>query len=167
MNWLKWLYNWLRLKSRREVLTFIGSGIAALAVAAWAVATHEAAKSEGTTSTSTVTTAAPSIAVSPTVSPTISPTINTTVSPTIENKPTVVVTPPTEPQLQVQVDYNLCVGEYERSCPIHNAYGYCGTNVSAWAAGKCGELLSSVQVQSYGGNKCGYAIYHVTCTARE
>jgi hypothetical protein len=34
------LFQWLKPKSRRDVLTFIGSGIAAVVVAAWAVLTY-------------------------------------------------------------------------------------------------------------------------------
>jgi len=38
---MKWLYNWLKPKTRREILAFIGAAIAAVAAATWGVATHE------------------------------------------------------------------------------------------------------------------------------
>lgn len=58
----------------------------------------------------------------------------------------------------------VCTGEYERACQPHDAYLYCYVDVSAWAKGRC-EKSSVQQLNSRGGNKCGYALYEVLCTS--
>jgi S1-C subfamily serine protease len=61
------------------------------------------------------------------------------------------------------VTYRVCTGEYERACQGHDAYFYCYTNVDDWAKSMC-EISKVQQLNSYGGNKCGYTLYAVICT---
>jgi hypothetical protein len=96
------LYNWLKPKSRRDVLAFIGSGIAAVVAAAWGFYIHETEKKEPTSATIQTN---PTLIVSPNISP------------TIENKPVINVLPATAPA--AEVTYQLCVGHRpgEDLCP--------------------------------------------------
>jgi len=58
--------------------------------------------------------------------------------------------------------YRLCIGEYERACQTHDAYLYCGANPEIWARDRCSSY-SILQLNSYGGNKCGYSLVEVQC----
>ena len=64
--------------------------------------------------------------------------------------------------------FTVCEGEYERACQAHEAYTYCGT-INATAESLCRRSVTTysgftlVQLNSYGGNKCGYGIFRVTC----
>jgi hypothetical protein len=64
----------------------------------------------------------------------------------------------------ITTQYTVCSGEYERACQPHDAYLYCGGNVQAWANQRCGSATVQ-RVNTYGGNKCGYSIDRVICTA--
>lgn len=59
--------------------------------------------------------------------------------------------------------YTVCSGEYERACQAHDAYLYCYSDVQAWANARCGSSIVQ-RVNTYGGNRCGYAIDRVICT---
>jgi hypothetical protein len=67
----------------------------------------------------------------------------------------------TAPKLPTQT-YRICVGEYERACQPHEVYLYCGINVEAWAKDRCTSPRIR-QLNSYGGNKCGYSLVEVIC----
>jgi len=61
----------------------------------------------------------------------------------------------------------VCDGEYEKACQAHEAYVYCG-QTETWATSFCkGAGLSgahqSLRLNTYGGNKCGYAITRIIC----
>jgi hypothetical protein len=58
----------------------------------------------------------------------------------------------------------VCTGEYERACDPHDAYLYCNVDLNAWAKGLC-EKFKITQLNSRGGNKCGYSLYEVLCTS--
>jgi len=70
---------------------------------------------------------------------------------------------PENPQTLPTVTYKLCSGEYQRACQPHDVYLYCYTDIRAWAAARCTSFTSS-RYNTYGGNKCGYAMDLVTCT---
>ena len=64
-------------------------------------------------------------------------------------------------------EFNVCEGEYETRCPPHEAYTYCGT-IASWAANACKSAgmtgtPSVIELQSRGGNKCGYGLFRVIC----
>lgn len=63
----------------------------------------------------------------------------------------------------VTVVYRVCSGEYERACQQHDAYFYCYADIAAWANARCGSYKIS-RLNTYGGNKCGYALDAVICT---
>jgi hypothetical protein len=69
--------------------------------------------------------------------------------------------PPVSPPIVSR--YRVCTGEYERSCDSHDVYMYCYTDIQAWANGKCAKG-QVVELNSRGGNKCGYSLYEVICT---
>lgn len=69
---------------------------------------------------------------------------------------------PTPPP-PVTVTYTVCSGEYERACQPHDAYLYCNGDVHGWAQARCASFTTT-RVNTYGGNKCGYAIDRVICT---
>jgi hypothetical protein len=64
----------------------------------------------------------------------------------------------------ITVTYKVCSGEYERACQPHDVYVYCYTDVAAWAKARCGSYTVQ-RINTYGGNKCGYSIDAVICTA--
>jgi hypothetical protein len=63
----------------------------------------------------------------------------------------------------ITTTYKICTGEYERACQPHDVYMYCGVSPETWARNKCASY-SVRQLNSYGGNKCGYELYEVLCT---
>jgi hypothetical protein len=65
------------------------------------------------------------------------------------------------PQLP-PVMYKVCSGEYERACQQHDVYLYCYADVKAWASAHCTTFTVS-RYNTYGGNKCGYAMDLVSC----
>jgi hypothetical protein len=58
--------------------------------------------------------------------------------------------------------YRICTGEYERACQTHDVYMYCYESPENWAKNRCSNY-SVRQLNSYGGNKCGYSLYEVLC----
>ena len=64
----------------------------------------------------------------------------------------------------IVAQYTVCSGEYERACSAHDSYLYCYSDVQAWANARC-ESAKVVRLNTYGGNKCGYAIDRVFCTS--
>jgi hypothetical protein len=62
--------------------------------------------------------------------------------------------------------YSVCETEYERTCPAHDSYAYCGT-VKATAASLCQQSGSSsytlVKLSGRGGTKCGVGMFRVIC----
>jgi hypothetical protein len=153
-------FSWLRPKSRRDVLGFVGAGIAAVTVAIWTVATHDWTGKQNESLAQTTTTN-PNITVSPTISPTINPTF--------ENKPTITVAPSKEPATEVSVEYIVCTGH--GGCPWphsrYNVYLPCGSNIEAWAATQCAKLTRILETETRSGGACGYALFHITCSARK
>jgi hypothetical protein len=63
------------------------------------------------------------------------------------------------------VNYKVCLGEREEHCQAHDRYQYCYTYpaLAAWATAICGVAPVIQQYNSYGGDKCGYAMYMVIC----
>ncbi|MFK4616731.1 hypothetical protein [Bradyrhizobium diazoefficiens] len=59
--------------------------------------------------------------------------------------------------------YRICTGEYERACQPHDVYLYCAVPPESWARERC-ATYSIMQLNNYGGNKCGYGLYEVLCT---
>jgi hypothetical protein len=65
--------------------------------------------------------------------------------------------------------FSVCEGEYERNCPNHDAYTYCGT-ITGWAEQAC-KIQNSpepakyrlIKLQDRSGNRCGYALWRVMC----
>jgi hypothetical protein len=66
------------------------------------------------------------------------------------------------PQMNPTRYYKICTGEYERACQPHDVYLYCGVNPEIWARDRC-TTYSIQQLNSYGGNKCGYGLLEVQC----
>jgi hypothetical protein len=68
-----------------------------------------------------------------------------------------------------QTTFSVCEGEYERNCPDHDAFTYCGT-INGWAVQAC-KIQNSreppkfqlIKLQDRSGNKCGYALWRVIC----
>jgi hypothetical protein len=60
--------------------------------------------------------------------------------------------------------FRVCTGEYERACDPHDAYLYCGVDPASWAKGRC-DSFKVQQLNSRGGNKCGYTLFEVLCTS--
>jgi hypothetical protein len=63
--------------------------------------------------------------------------------------------------------FSVCEGEYERRCPPHEGYTYCGT-IDGFATNLCQQSgatgdFTKVKLTDIGGNKCGYAMWRVTC----
>jgi hypothetical protein len=67
------------------------------------------------------------------------------------------------PSTPITTTYRICSGEYERACQQHDVYMYCYENPENWAKDRC-TTYSVRQLNSYGGNKCGYNLYEVLCT---
>jgi hypothetical protein len=63
----------------------------------------------------------------------------------------------------IVAQYTTCIGEYERACQPHDSYFYCYHDIQAWANARC-ESAKVVRLNTYGGNKCGYAMDRVFCT---
>ncbi|MBH5396324.1 hypothetical protein HZZ13_00620 [Bradyrhizobium sp. CNPSo 4010] len=65
--------------------------------------------------------------------------------------------------------FSVCEGEFERNCPDHDAFTYCGT-INGWAEQAC-KIQNSreppkyrlIKLQDRSGNKCGYAQWKVIC----
>jgi hypothetical protein len=81
-------------------------------------------------------------------------------SPVLTQSPT---TSPTPPQTTTR-SFRVCTGEYERACDAHDAYLYCGVDPASWAKGRC-DSFKVQQLNSRGGNKCGYTLFEVICTS--
>jgi hypothetical protein len=82
--------------------------------------------------------------------------------PRLKNTTPVAVGSENTPQLPT-VTYKICSGEYERACQQHDVYLYCYQDVKAWAGAHCAASTVS-RYNTYGGNKCGYAMDLVSCT---
>jgi hypothetical protein len=67
----------------------------------------------------------------------------------------------TSPPVETRT-YKVCTGEYERACQLHDVYLYCGQSVEAWASARCTSHRVR-RLNTYGGNKCGYATDEITC----
>jgi hypothetical protein len=139
---MKALFRWLSSKNRREILSFLGAGIAAIAVGTWTVMTYSQDKKE-----------APSETISPTISP------------TIENKPVINVHPAQPPAGQIEVTYQVCFGEYQKRCPPNTTFVYCG-KLASWATKECGKYIA-ITLSGRPGDKCGYGVVQVKCVANE
>ncbi|SHN73493.1 hypothetical protein SAMN05444170_2492 [Bradyrhizobium erythrophlei] len=72
--------------------------------------------------------------------------------------PTPSPTPPTPPTV-----YRICAGEYERACPPHDVYLYCGSSIEGWAKDRC-TAYTARRLNTYGGNKCGYSLDEIICS---
>ena len=71
-------------------------------------------------------------------------------------------TPTPTPTAVAVTTYKICTGEYEKQCQPHDVYLYCYADLKTWASAKCNSFTSS-RYNTYGGNKCGYAMDLVTC----
>ncbi len=75
----------------------------------------------------------------------------------------------TPPPSSQPTTFSVCEGEYERSCPDHEAFTYCGT-INGWAEQAC-KIQNSrelpkyrlIKLQDRPGNKCGYGLWKVIC----
>ena len=77
------------------------------------------------------------------------------------NQGTVINNPPPPPSI-THTPY--VQAKYEGRCQGHDVYMYCYADVQAWADAH-GVTSALVQrANTYGGNKCGYAIDKVICT---
>jgi hypothetical protein len=78
--------------------------------------------------------------------------------------PQIIGAPAQEPsQSNGTITYTVCSGEIEKGCLQHTAYLYCNADVGAWANSRCSSSRIT-RVNTYGGGRCGYAIYSVVCT---
>ena len=89
------------------------------------------------------------------------PPAHPSASPTPAPSPT-----PAAPQVPQEVtrSFRVCTGEYERACDPHDTYLYCYVDLDAWAKARCTRYKTQ-QLNSRGGNKCGYSLYEVLCTS--
>jgi hypothetical protein len=69
-------------------------------------------------------------------------------------------------EVTTAVHYKVCKGEYEGSCRPHDAYISCDATVEAWATRTCTKFGVGV-LSDVSGNRCGYALYDVTCTVKQ
>jgi hypothetical protein len=70
-------------------------------------------------------------------------------------------------------EYRVCVGEYERGCPVeHDIYLYCYASAQVIAARVCTKTVNGnsqsapfklIMLGSRGGNKCGYSWFKLVC----
>jgi hypothetical protein len=60
------------------------------------------------------------------------------------------------------VNYRMCIGEYESACKAHDIYEYCYYDPRTWSKAHCGSSILQ-EYDSYGGNKCGYAMWMIIC----
>jgi hypothetical protein len=145
------LYNWLKPKTRRDVLTFVGGGVAAVVIAAWAVVTHEPAKKDVST---------PTMNASPSI------TVNPTISPTIQQNPIITVAPQTAPLPTIEATYQLCHADddWRRLCPKGSVFLNYNDSLAEWAKKKCREFQTSDR-KTYQGGAHGAEVVTIKCTA--
>jgi hypothetical protein len=160
------IYHWLSNRTRREVLGFVGTGMAVIIGAAWAVYTefnkngHAGEKSPPPQINQTVQN-----------NPTITQSPQVVQSPTItnENNPTINVTTPSkpEPTTKIEMTFMVCQGEYAGQCPVKTDYFiHCDSRLEDFVAEKCVNLQRALlRMQAGHGGGCGYSVTKVTCTA--
>jgi cellulose biosynthesis protein BcsQ len=63
------------------------------------------------------------------------------------------------------VTYTVCAGELQANCPTNAIYQYCGFSADDWAKSRCSKFTTKT-ISDTPGNKCGYAIFQITCIPR-
>lgn len=147
----RFLPSWMLDEKKQKAVAFVGVGIAAVIAGAWAVLVFVVDKGSKAADAG---------------KPGITINNNPTISPQMNQNVTVAAPPPPVPSMKVEVTHDICVGEYENKCPKgkYTDYAYCGT-LDDVAVKLCGALYKKVTQQTYAGNKCGYAVIKVVCTA--
>jgi hypothetical protein len=145
---------WMMDEKKTKAVAFLGTGIAVVVAGLWAVFVFSTDKSSKAADAGKQST--PGITINN--NPTINPQINQNV--------TVAPAPSPGPSMKVEVTHEICVGEYESRCPKgkYTDYASCGMLDDA-AVKLCNGLYNKFAQQSYPGNKCGYTVVKVVCTA--
>jgi hypothetical protein len=143
---MRGIFEWLASRTRQEILGLCFSCVIAGIAGVWALATFEPERNDAEHPE-----ASASLAISPTNRR------------AIERRPNASgVVPRAKPSAQINMIYDVCVGEYESRCERHTAYTKCG-GLNAWARKTCGKFIATV-VETKPGHKCGYSIVLVACS---
>jgi hypothetical protein len=127
---------WITSRDKREILTFVGTGVAALATAVWTVYTSEASKSD------------------PSNKEVAQATVNPTISPTITNNPVINIHPPAleAPEAKAEVTCQLCVGHDKKWCPSKTLFllDHGPDTVANWVKAECSKYKNRNTVRIEG-----------------
>ncbi|MBR1205869.1 MULTISPECIES: hypothetical protein [unclassified Bradyrhizobium] len=168
---MRTIHQWIFSRSRREVLGFLGTGVAAIVAALWAAYLHfsptHAEDNKATPPTSVNQTVNNNPAVNVQANPNINVSPSQSNQNTVTNQNTVIIPPKSEPELRMEAIYQVCVGDHNFGrCPKGSILVECGTDVEAWSAAKCGKLQIQLNLQNtYQGGHCGLAVFTLKCTA--
>ena len=128
-----------RSKAKRNQVAFVGMGVATMLGMLWIVYLHFSGKDKS-------------------LSETLPPRESVQAAPAHIPAPV-----EAEPEVRVETTYRVCIGQFDRRCPVGSIRLDCGSEIEKWIASKCEKLSQRLLLARGGGNACGYAVYDVKC----